>query len=497
MDSRVTVAQKLGKDKILPKRRIPIFTAVATLLLVVVAIIIWQPYKNRPSVDSASDMINEHSLSSKMSDPELSPKNLRSDLVKNLTDRGSAEKETNGTANTHNGLDIDKNGASSNKGKSEKVQFMSEQAPKRKTVDITRLEKELSEIEAKIAAINKESASTNISENDDLSAMLLMVKEREEKQQQLKNLREKWQKNEQKRLEEIFRLKNERKKAKQQVIENDISAYEKIVSSPYGKDLKETAWKKLVDGYPEASDLEIGNVDVLRMVLYKEWIEPNSGIEFVWVTGGCFQMGDTFGDGDNDEKPVHEVCVDTFVLSRYEVTQGQWQKLMGHNPSKFTKGDNYPVEQVSWDDIQNFIRILNSQSNKFFRLPTEAEWEYAARSGGMEEKYSGGNDIDQLAWYKGNSGGSTRPVGTKEPNGLGLYDMSGNVWEWCSDRYGESYYQKSPRNNPKGASVGSFRVIRDGGWNGSPWLCRSANRDKFMPGNRLDNLGFRLVLTVK
>lgn len=462
MDPRVSTAKKLEKDKFSTKRLISIFATIATLFLLVVAIIIWQFFKTRPAVDSTS-----------------------------------VENKARGGANTHDELDIDKNATSSSKGESLKDQFMSEETQKREPVDIARLEKELDEIEFKIAALNKESASSNISENDDLSAMLLMVKEREEKQKQLNKLRERWQKEEQKRLEEISRLKNERKKAQRQAIENDIDAYEKIVSSPYGKDLKDRAWKKLVDRYPEANDLEIGNVDVLRMILYKEWVEPNSGIEFVWVAGGCFQMGDTFGDGDNDEKPVHEVCVNSFVLSRYEVTQGQWKKLMGYNPSKFAKGDNYPVEQVSWDETQNFIRKLNSKSNKFFRLPTEAEWEYAARSGGKKEKYSGGDDIDILAWYKNNSGRSTHPVGTKKPNGLGLYDMSGNVWEWCSDRYSKCYYQQSPRNNPKGESVGPYRVIRDGGWNGSAWLCRPANRDRFMPGNRLDNLGFRLVFAVK
>jgi formylglycine-generating enzyme required for sulfatase activity len=286
---------------------------------------------------------------------------------------------------------------------------------------------------------------------------------------------------------------DELRKKRQQAIARDIIAYKKIVSSPHGKDLKETAWEKLVVNYPEAANLAMGNIDVLEMVLLRKWVEPITGMEFAWVEGGCFQMGDVFGDGDNDEKPMHEVCIDSFGMSKSEVTQGQWQKIMGNNPSRF-KGGNYPVEHVSWNDIQNFILRLNSNSGRSFRLPTEGEWEYAARSGGKKEKYAGGSDINRLAWYDGNSDGSTHPVGMKEPNGLGLYDMSGNVWEWCSDWYGEDYYQQSPRNNPQGPSFGLFRVIRDGCWNGNPWLARSSNRDRFRPDYRLDNLGFRLVL---
>ena len=361
------------------------------------------------------------------------------------------------------------------KGKSVKVQQMDEETRKKEAAEIARLENELAEMDTKIAAMKEDLRTTSVSEQDGLPAMLAMVEKREKQHQRLDELRER----------------------QQQAIEHDIGAYEKIVSSPYGKDLKEKAWKKLVANYPEAADLAPGKVEVLKLLLLKKWVEPTTGMEFVWVEGGCFQMGDTWKEGDDDEKPVHEVCVDSFGMSRYEVTQGQWQKIMGYNPSGSREGDNYPVERVSWVDTQDFICKLNSHSGMPFRLPTEAEWEYAARSGGKKEKYAGGSDLDRLAWYEGNSGGSTHPVGTKEPNNLGLYDMSGNVWEWCSDWYGRNYYQQSPRNNPQGPSVGSFRVIRDGCWNGSSWLARSAHRDKFGPVYRLDNLGFRLVLPGK
>jgi len=172
--------------------------------------------------------------------------------------------------------------------------------------------------------------------------------------------------------------------------------------------------------------------------------DATTGMPFVFVKGGCYQMGDTFGDGAPEEKPVHDVCVSDFYMGKHEVTQGQWKRIMGNNPSSFSGcGDNCPVEHVSWNDAQNFIRRLNSQSGKRYRLPTEAEWEYAARSGGKREKWAGsGNEASSgdYAWYSSNSGSKAHPAGQKLPNGLGLHDMSGNVWEWCNDWYDGTYY---------------------------------------------------------
>jgi len=221
--------------------------------------------------------------------------------------------------------------------------------------------------------------------------------------------------------------------------------------------------------------------------------DPTTGMEFVAVPGGCFQMGDTFGDGNSDEKPVHEVCLSDFSIGKYEVTQAQWQRVMGSNPSHFTQcGDTCPVEKVSWEDAQQFISRLNQQSGSNYRLPTEAEWEYAARSGGKSEKYSGGNDVDAVAWYSGNSGSQTHPVGQKQANGLGIYDMSGNVWEWVQDWYGN--YGNVRQQNPTGLSSGSGRVVRGGGWDDVAWVVRSAFRFCYVPGFRFDYLGFPLVL---
>ena len=179
-------------------------------------------------------------------------------------------------------------------------------------------------------------------------------------------------------------------------------------------------------------------------------------------------------------------------MGKYEVTQQQWRAIMGNNPSYF-KGDNRPVEKVSWNDAQQYINKLKGKTGKHYRLPTEAEWEYAAR-GGQKYTYAGSNDVDAVAWYSANSGSKTHDVGQKRANGYGLYDMSGNVWEWCQDWYASDYYRNSPCTNPSGPSSGSIRVNRGGSWFNYPRLVRSADRFYNSPGYRNNYLGFRLVL---
>ena len=226
------------------------------------------------------------------------------------------------------------------------------------------------------------------------------------------------------------------------------------------------------------------------------WTDPVTGMEFVKVPGGSFKMGDILGDNKyDDEKPVHEVHLDSFYIGKYPVTQRQWKKVTGNNPSHFQKRDDYPVEKVSWNHAQEFVGKLtemNSGKHKF-RLPTEAEWEYAARSGGKKERYAGGNDIDAVAWYEDNSGDSTQPVGRKAPNGLGIHDMSGNVWEWCGDWSGD--YPSGSVKNPGGPSTGSYRVRRGGCWSDGAGLCRAAYRLRYSPGYRIISLGLRLALS--
>ena len=188
------------------------------------------------------------------------------------------------------------------------------------------------------------------------------------------------------------------------------------------------------------------------------------------------------------------MIVADFRIGKYEVTQALWKAVMGKRPSYF-KGDNLPVEQVSWEDCQKFISKLNSITGKNFHLPTEAEWEYAARGGkkSMGYQYSGSNNLSDVAWYNGNSGNKTHVVGSKQANELGIYDMSGNVWEWCQDLFGS--YGSSPLINPTGATSGAFRVNRGGGWYYDAWDCRSSYRLVRTPDFCCNNLGFRLVLS--
>ena len=228
--------------------------------------------------------------------------------------------------------------------------------------------------------------------------------------------------------------------------------------------------------------------------------DPLKDIDFVLVRGGCFQMGDPLGNFPADETPVHTVCLDDYYMGKYEVTQGQWQSVMGNNPSFFKDcGEKCPVEQVNWNDIQEFIKKLNARTKKNYRLPTEAEWEFAARSGGKKEKYAGtssDSELGKYAWYSANAGGKAHPVGGKQPNGLGLYDMTGNVWEWCQDWYEEKYYSISPRKNPPGPQSGTRRVLRGGAWLFEPAGIRTTTRYGLTPASRSDLYGFRLSISV-
>ncbi len=221
-------------------------------------------------------------------------------------------------------------------------------------------------------------------------------------------------------------------------------------------------------------------------------------VEFtmVAVAGGTFQMGawgSTLENAKNDEFPVHEVTLSDYYIGATKVTQALWEAVMGSNPSNF-KGATLPVEEISWNDCQTFIEKLNQLTGKTFRLPTEAEWEYAARGGNKSNNYtySGSDDIGAVAWYDGNSNSQTHPVGQKLPNELGLYDMSGNVWEWCRDWYGS--YSSEAQTNPAGAASGSDRVCRGGGWNNGARGCRVSNRGLNSPDYHYCDLGLRLVL---
>lgn len=214
----------------------------------------------------------------------------------------------------------------------------------------------------------------------------------------------------------------------------------------------------------------------------------------ILVEGGNFKMGsDT---GLKNERPAHTVTLKTFYIGQHEVTQNLWQAVMGDNPAAFKGCNECPVEQVTWDMIQAFLLKLNKLTGKHYRLPTEAEWEYAALGGNKSKgyKYSGSNNLDDVAWYEDNADNKTHAVGEKKPNELGIYDMSGNVWEICTDWFDNNYYKKSPGNEPLNDKKAAYMVVRGGSWR-SPWQrCYSKARNRNINDHHKQNGGFRLAL---
>lgn len=224
----------------------------------------------------------------------------------------------------------------------------------------------------------------------------------------------------------------------------------------------------------------------------------NVSFTMIPVKGTTFTMGAPNEQGkeaESDERPTHLVTLSDYYIGETEVTQELWEAVMHSNPSKF-QGANHPVEQVSWIDCQNFIEELNVKTGQHFRLPTEAEWEYAAHGGDDDwgSRFPGMGAVHESAWFSGNAGGSTHSVKSKKPNALGLYDMIGNVWEWCSDLYDKKYYSESPLRNPKGPSSGTLRVRRGGAWYCDGGVWRVCNRDNSEPNSRFDSLGLRLAM---
>ncbi|MEM9896952.1 MAG: formylglycine-generating enzyme family protein [Bacteroidota bacterium] len=224
-----------------------------------------------------------------------------------------------------------------------------------------------------------------------------------------------------------------------------------------------------------------------------------SEIQMVFVKGGQFEMGDQTGELWEACRPVHSVTIQDFYLSKYLVTQELWQAIMGNNPARF-KGAKRPVEEVSWEDAQQFVKKLNTLSKNSYRLPNESEWEYAARGGVYSQGYiySGSDKLSQVGWYDANSNDETHEVGQKLANELGLYDMSGNVYEWCEDDW-HGDYGGAPDNgsawidSPRGAN----RVVRGGGWIDDAVRCRPASRVRYRPGYRYYDIGFRLAMSLQ
>lgn len=223
-------------------------------------------------------------------------------------------------------------------------------------------------------------------------------------------------------------------------------------------------------------------------------IDPVLNIEMVFVQGGTFLMGSTASQ--DYATPVHSVTLSDFYIGKFEVTQAQWKAIIGTNPSYY-KGDNKPVENVSWNDLRDFVHKLKLKTGKKYRLITEAEWEYAARGGNKSKRltYAGSNILNDVAWFSDNSGDSTHAVGTKRPNELGIYDMIGNVWEWCGDGYGQ--YSSNAQTDPIGPPYSGLRVYRGGGCSIRAELCRIAYRSGGQLGENDKCLGFRIACSKK
>ena len=223
------------------------------------------------------------------------------------------------------------------------------------------------------------------------------------------------------------------------------------------------------------------------------WHDERTGMAFTQVPAGCFQMGSS--DHESNEKPPHTVCLDTFWIGVHEVTQGTWQKEMGTLPPQSTFGTELPVDNISWHDVQHLLTKLNGTGKTRFRLPSEAEWEYACRSGGRRTLFCGGESINTVAWHKENSDNRVHPVGGRQANALGVHDMSGNVWEWVSDWYDPHYYRRSSTHNPSGPPTGRTKVFRGGSWGSAPKFSRATLRYDLAPDRSYHLLGLRLIAT--
>jgi formylglycine-generating enzyme len=325
--------------------------------------------------------------------------------------------------------------------------------------------------------------------------------------------------------EQLKREKQKQFEQRQQRLTQVIEKYNMLIKQ-YGSQKKDQAWQTICYEFPELTQgVNTGDTIELRIKAGLTinagdiYIEPITDMEFVWVPQGCYQMGSDSGEAESDEKPVHEVCVDGFWMAKTEVTNKQYRKFKrDHNSKDYQgvnlNGDDQPAVYVSWDDAKAFAKWLSEKSGQHFSLPTEAQWEYAARAGTKTERYWGDNPDEACKYanvydeagkkkfnfdwtvHKCNDGyAATAPVGSFKPNNFGLYDMLGNVWEWCEDVYDSDAYKKHERNNPVITSGSTVRVIRGGSWDDHPRNVRAAFRDRNEPDDRSCYVGFRLCLS--
>jgi len=378
------------------------------------------------------------------------------------------------------------------------------------------LDSELNKLDSRLIQI-KGAGKMNRSALDEMHNLVNrkegLLKELEDTEKDLSEKETKLNEENSKRREELETLKAEMKKDQRKqrtaALKQDLRKYEKIISSHSVKDMdiQKSAWKALAVKYPkEAKGLDTGDVEKLQFRVNYGGMTNSIGMRFVLVQCGKFRMGSPSSEKYRSRDEIrHEVTIKKpFYLQTTEVTQRQWAEIMGENPSDFKKcGDKCPVENVSWDDCQEFIRKLNERERTHkYRLPTEAEWEFACRAGkgaafangGISESGCGlDSNLDQMGWYCANSKRKTHPVARKKISAWGLYDMHGNVWEWCQDWWGK--YPKGSVVDPKGARYGPKRVIRGGSCLNYAEKCRSAYRYSYKTNIKMNNIGLRVART--
>jgi formylglycine-generating enzyme required for sulfatase activity len=371
----------------------------------------------------------------------------------------------------------------------------------KKQAEIDALDKQIADLKTKTASGNSSTAET------DLDKMLLYVEQKEAQKKQLEVLQKQAEDRRIASEKELYNMKLGQYKAKDTEINTNLEKYYKIAASEFGKDMAQAAWDGVLAKYGIAK----GTISRGDEYSLKSQANPEPEPEGVMAGGGSIVVGAVFVKGgtftmgsseSNDEKPMHTVTLGNFIMMKYEVTFAQYDAFCdatgNTKPSDQGWGrGNRPVINVSWNDATAYAQWLSQKTGKNWRLPTEAEWEYAARGGSAGSAsaalYSGSSNIDEVAWYSANSDSQTQPVGQKRPNALGLCDMTGNVWEWCQDWYGSSYYSSSLTNNPQGPSSGTNRVCRGGSCTDNASFCRAANRTCDAPDDRINTLGFRLV----
>lgn len=437
--------------------------------------------------------------------------------------------------------------------KLKKAEADAARAKEQEKAEIAKKEADIDTLDRQILEMKRRLGAGAAQHGDSLDSILALAQQKEDQGKKLEELKRQQEEEECKRKQVIAGLRKEANLKRKDQVMTDLHKFKKVSQFMYAQDMVASAWDALVATYPEAKGVPQGDLDkFLEALGYSigPFSEPLTGMEFVPVKGGCFKMGDTIGDGRKNEQPVHEVCVSDFYMGKYDVTVDQFRKFVvetGYltdaerneggakgcvtiefgkepewdwrgwaswkNPNKYQeKEDLHPVSCVSWNDTQAFISWINKKTFSRFRLPTEAEWEYAARAGTKGRNFWGDakedaciyanvadqskleGDLNWTAKHECSDGYPyASPVGNFKSNGFGLYDMVGNVWAWVSDWYADDYYAHSLRNDPPGPVSASYHAYRGAGWVGDTATVRIASRYGDKPTHRCSTLGFRLA----